>query len=742
MAEPANQRLSRQLKHRTELTLAEVSSAVRRNAWLALSVTVLSVCLAAAFSLSRTRIYEASATLQIDPHAPAPLGRGVEGVVELGAGNYWANVEYYNTQHELIRSLPVAEATVRQLGLHHDPSFFTNTLEAPDDSNISELKPTVAVERAAQLLQRRLAVAPNNESRLVTLHYLDASPQRASRVLDAVIRNYVTHNVNRAVDSTSSAVEWLDEQLESLKAELSESELALHEYKLQKQIASLGLDDQTGILKGEIAQLTTERTSVQARIQAAKARSAQLATIKAGTPDQVPNMELLSTSELNQLRSDYTMGLREKRALTSSGKGEQHPEVLALSARIATTEAAFNAEVENIKEGAARELAALRQEAEGLQGLLQTAEQQALELNLMEIEYRRLRRTKDNNEKLYGLVLERSKEAGLTQMLKVNNIHVLSSASTAEAPVSPRTGLILALGGVGGLVLGLLFAVGRDLLDRTIKSSEELEARLHLTPLGKVPRAAQPPSPSRAQRVRGAAEATMPALLARTNPSSAFAESIRSLRTNLLFMAPDKPFRRILMTSSGARDGKTTLSCALAITMAKTGHRVLLIDCDLRKPQLHTVFPEATVRASLSESLLEPAQLEGVDLSTDEKNLSVLPAGPRPPNPTELLHSQAFRHLLDRLDEQFDLLILDSPPLVVSDAAILSTFVDGTVLVARRGKSHRSDLVQAVRAINTVGGTIVGAVLNDARSGGDGYGYGYGQANADTADAGATGTRS
>ncbi len=725
---------------RMELSVGQVVSAFRRHIWLALSVLLLVLAAAAAFGVSRTKIYRATATLQIDPKPPTPLGQGVEGVVDLGTGTYWANVEYYNTQHALIHSLPVATSAVRELGLHHDPSFFSNTVEMPENSRTEGMKTEEAIQLAARTLKKRLTVSPKKESRLVHVSFDDAKPERASRVLDAVIRSYITHNVEKSVESTSSAVDWLDEQLEKLRGELAESELALHEYKLEKQIASVGIDDQTGILKREIAQLSERRTTLRAKIQAATARLQQLTKIKLSEPESIPQMELLESEVLADLRADYMASIQEKRALMGSGKGERHPDVLAVSERANATKRALGAEIQNIKDGARQELEALRQEESGIHQLLEQAEQKALELNLMEIEYNRLRRTKDNNEKLYGLVLERSKEAGLTQMLKVNNIQVLSPATTARTPVEPKMGLILAAGALAGLFFGLTTALAREQLDRSVKSLDELESRLGLTPLGAIPQVtppstAGPPGRRRKRRARNVA----PELLVHAEPKSSYAESVRGIRTNLLFMSPDHPFQRVLVTSAAPAEGKTTVACSLAITMAHAGHKVLLVDCDMRKPRLHIVFPEKEPRSTLSESLLNLSQFNPNSLSTEIAGLSILPAGPCPPNPTELLHSDIFQELLRRLDHSFDLLILDSPPLLVSDAAILSTRVDGAVLVARAGKSHINIVARAVRSVKAVGGNVIGGIMNAApqRRGGYGYGYeygyghgyGYGQAN-------------
>jgi succinoglycan biosynthesis transport protein ExoP len=278
---------------------------------------------------------------------------------------------------------------------------------------------------------------------------------------------------------------------------------------------------------------------------------------------------------------------------------------------------------------------------------------------------------------------------------------------------------------VAGLALGLGAALGRERLDRTIKTLEELEQRLHLVPLGSLPEVLGSVAIAKRRR-RHLSPGTPPELLTLEQPGSGFAENVRAVRTNLLFMSPDRPFRRLLITSAQPGEGKTTVASALAIAMAQAGQRVILVDCDLRRPRLHKIFAIQSGRSSLSESLLDPEHLDLSSTRTELPRLSILPAGPTPPNPAELLQSEAFRHLLTRLDDEFDLVLLDSPPLVVTDAAILATRVDGSVMVVRRGHSDRRDVLRAKRAILDVGGSLIGAVLNGVREADGRYGYGYG----------------
>ncbi len=701
--------------------LLDALSAVRKHALIAIGVTTCVTLCALAFALSQTKIYRATATIQIDPRPPRPLGESVETVTEVGSNSWWSAQEYYNTQNKIISSKRIAELVVRDLGLHRDLGFMTNSVHP------KELPYTPTPDDAAQVLRSRMSAVQLKESRLFEVTFEDADPARATRVLSAIVSAYMNNNLDTAAESTTHAVDWLSDQLEALRKELSDSELALHRFKLDKRITSVNLDDQTSTLQSEIRQIVQARADVRAEIQRASARLNEIRGISPEDPTSIPESQLLKSAQMGPLQADYQRVLRERNALLGAGKGENHPLVQAQTAQIEILVRAIRNELANIRAGAERDLAALKQQEGGLSGLLATAEKKALELNLLQIEYARLARTKDNNEKLFGLVLERTKEAGLTKMLRVNNIQIVDQPATGPHPVKPRVGLILATGGLMGLMLGLLGALLRERLDRTIKTSADLETRFDLTVLGSVP-TAEALSPRDKKRANSG-EATKVHLSVATDPRSALAEDVRAIRTNLLFMSPDRPFRRLLLTSPGPAEGKTTVTACLGIAMAQTGHRVLLIDCDLRRPRLSTLFENQGPSSTLSETLIHPATLNLDSLSTGIAGLSLLPAGPPPPNPTELLHSAALRELLDRLGESFDVLLLDTPPLIVTDAAVLSSVVDATIMVVREAETEYPAITRALRTLRDVNARIAGAVFNATSHRRKGYGYyGYGYA--------------
>ncbi len=678
-------------------SLEHLWRAVHKGKWLILAVATVVSAAAAFYTLGQTKVYRAVAVLQIDPTPVSPLGGDVQAVVTMGADNFFTNQEYYATQYRVLKSRRTATDAVKDLGLHRDASFVRNEATSAGTE--------VPVAVAADALLSRLSVDPIKESRLVTVSFDDADPERARRVLSAVINSYLERNVDDVAQSNTTASKWLQEQLVKLKKDLEKSELALHEYKKEKRILSVSLDDQNNMLGEEIKQLNSALTQVRTRREHVQSRAQELAKVDSDDPVALPAKELLSNGLLTALRENYIRAKSDLASIRNSGKGDNHPEVKASAAKVATTREALLKEMQNVRGSVKGDLRALTREAGGLKRLNDAAKQRALDINILEIKYRRLERTKANNEKLFGVVLERTKESQLASMMRFNNIRVVEEARATAQPVKPRVPLNIGIGVMVGVFLGLLAAFGRDQLDRSVKTSDDVERELALPFLGSLPLSGGAGTSKRDHSER-------PEIQAHEHPTSALAEAARGIRTNLLFMSPDKPYSRLLVTSPSPGEGKTTVASTIAIAMAQAGQRVLLLDCDLRRPRVHRVFG-LTNDVGVTSVTIDPARLDLELMKTEIDNLSVLPSGPRVPNPAEFLQSDALTSLLDQLGEQFDRVVIDSPPAsIVSDATILGTRVDGVVFVVRSSKTQRDVAKKALRSMTDVGVPVVGCVLN------------------------------
>lgn len=707
-------------------TLLDLWRVLRKQWWLLLSLSLAGAAAAAFHSMGSTKIYLATTTIQIDPAPPKPLGQEVQNVVEVGAGSYANNLEYYRTQYDILTSRSLTMKTVKRLALHRDTSFLANQpSSAPLPGAFTERAFTEDDARAA--LGKRLSVIPKRDSRLVQISFEDADPERAKRVLRTLIEIYIDDNVDGALASSNIAAQWLDEQLQKLKGELSDNELSLYSYKRDNQILSVSLDDQGNMLRDEMQHLNQALTRVRTELETLQSRVDQLKHVDVTDPLDVPVQELLGSSVLSAMRADYVRARQRLRELVEGGKGDRHPEVLAAGSTVEISRTALLAEVNNIQQALGRDLAAKRQESEGLGKLFGRAKDRAQDLNRLGLEYKRLERAKNNTEKVYSLVLERAKESDLTRYMRFNNIRVIDDAFVSGRPIKPSTSFNVAMGSMLGLVFGLFAAFGRNALDRTFQSTKDLEEQLGLPLLGALPKSGGAGGRIRSTRSDDGAQE----LVVHQTPHSNAAEAARALRTNLMFASPDKPPKILVVTSGGPFEGKTTVACWVATAIAQAGQRVLLLDCDLRRPRLHKIFKRRN-DTGISVVVMEEAKLEECVVTTEIPNLSLLTAGPSVPNPAELLQSDRFAQFLKRLASEYDRIVIDSPPVnAVTDAAILSTRTDGTLLVVRAHTTSRDAARHSVRTLRDVSPNLLGVVLNafDEKRGGyygyRGYSYGY-----------------
>ena len=709
-----------------------------RKHWVLLVLAILlGVGGSVAYTATRVRIYEAVATVQLDPQPLMPLGHRVgPGGTDTGAETFWSNEEYFQTQQQIILSRHIASLVVRKLGLERDAAFLANL------PNSNGLPPSTAtVDGAAEVLRARLTVAPVKDSRLTQVTLRDSDPARAQRLLSTLLEVYVEQNLDSSLDSANKTAEWLDTQLDKLKTDLESQEMELHDFKKRNNLLSVSFDDQSNMLRNQILQLNTKLTELKAHKEHVAAQLEVLNAVDPQDPSVIPQSELFGSTALMPLREKYSQALKEFSRLTSLGKGENHPEVVFAREEVLTSRTALLGELKNIRQGVSSDLKAVQQELAGVSSLYETAKTQALGLNLNELRYSRLRRSKDNTERVFGMVLERSSESGLSKVMPFNNVRVLDAPLRPGAPVLPRPLANLFVGVVLGAVLGLAGALARELLDRTARSVEDVEQELGISSVGSLPDTSLKAgasvlygsyygtSSSKKKHRQAEATSTEPPapmeLLIHTHPKSIVAEAARALCTNLLFMSPDQPFRSLLVTSAGPSEGKTTVAVSIAIGLAQTGRRVCLVDCDLRRPRIHSLFGRS-LDAGLTTALLDPSVIDTATTETVVPNLSVLPAGPTPPNPADLIHSQAFARLLQTLKERFDVVVIDSPPVcVVTDATIVSTQTEAVVLVVRKGQTRRDQARRALRTLTDVGARCAGFVMNAVTLQGQGYGYTY-----------------
>ncbi len=690
---------------------------VARRRWVILLTIALAALAAGLYTLRQPKVYQATASLIIDASAPRYLDNNqMPEVVESGTGTYWYNKEHYETQYKVIVSRAVSKRVVEKLGLDSDLVFLGLT----KITDPTALKAALPVVDATALLQSKIKVQPVKESRLVYVVIEDQDADRAALLANEVTQAYIAENLALKLRTTETASQWLEERLTDYEAKTKQTELAVYQFKKDADMLTTSLEDRQSMVSQRLNSFNLALTEVRTKLAGLRARVAAIHALRdAATNEDGHWAEGLAAAEDNLL-------IHQLKVRYASQKGEcaelqqrylsDHPKLAACLDKLRSTKQDLVHELTNIVRAAETDLSEGLAREKNLAALLNETKAEAFEVNKKQIEFDRLKREADNNQRLYDVVLKREKDIELSGLLRTSNVRVLDPARPNNVPVRPNVQAAFVVALLLGSIIGVGFAFALERVSDTISSQVEVEEKLGLPFLGIMPLIPDEGNPALFD------------LHIHRQPKSYVAECCRAIRTNLLFMSPDKPFKTLLVTSSGPQEGKSTSTVGLGVALAQSGDRVLIVDTDMRRPRIHKVFGMPNDKG-VSSVIVGEESLDSVVKTTEVHNLFVLPCGPIPPNPAELLHTKAFKELLTAVSSKFDRIILDSPPIgALTDAVVLSTEVDGVVLVLKAGKTPREAVKRATRLLLGVKAKLFGVILNkvdpsDPHSGGYFYAY-------------------
>jgi succinoglycan biosynthesis transport protein ExoP len=684
----------------TPLNVMRYLRAFWRRKWVVLGVAVLITGLAAAHTLRQPKVYSASTSLIIDVTAPRVLDNDVKELMADERSNYWFNKEYYGTQSQVITSRAVALRVVDKLGLQHNAAFLG--LSHLDEK--ARLQ-TMQGADAAGLLQSRISVLPVRDTRVVNIAVEDLDPQRAALLANEVAQAYMAENLALRLRTTESATQWLEERKVELERVSEASELALYDFKKNAEMLSVSPETKKSSVTERISSYEATLTQVRTKIAALQGRVEAIRQLQKSSQPGDETWAEAVPGQSDPTIHEYKRRYVEQRVACvelSERYLPEHPKMIECTSKLAVVREDFVRSLTNVVRKAETELAQAVAEEKNLMRTLAIAQDESFQLGRRQVEFEKMNREAENNRRLYESVSRRLKDIELSGLLRTTNVRVLDAARPSFAPIKPDVRRTVMFALMLGLVVGCGVVVLLEMLENTVSSQADVEERLGLAFLGFVP------------RVEGKAENPSERdLYVHRQPKSSVAECCRAIRTNLLFMSPDKPFKTLVVTSSGPQEGKSTTCIFLGVAMAQSGNRVLLLDTDMRRPRLHKAFGVPN-DVGISSLVVGEGSLDKAVKSTEVPNLFVLPCGPIPPNPAELLHTQAFADLLKAAGERFDRIVLDSPPLnAVSDSAVLATQADGVVLVLRAGKTNREAARRALRSLADVQAQMYGAILND-----------------------------
>ena len=678
----------------------------------------------AVFSVVRTYmaqpVYRASTTVQIERFTPRVMDYKD---VTPGETDYSDSVDFYTTNYELLKSRTLSERAVEDMGLRKplpaDAGKEPVGSKAPPTSLIEDIvtrlrrgPPPADVDAATKddnalvgAFQGSITVEPVRRSRLVRLHFDSTDPFFAAKAVNTLAQSFININLERRFEASAYAKTFLEEKLAQTKAKLEDSERDLVKFSREMEVFN-NLDDKQNIS----TQAVQEYSAAVGRAEQDRIKAEALYRQAQENPDSVPvardNRNIVDIKERKgKLEAEYQENLRTYKP--------GFPKMQALKNQIDETDRQLQTEYDRIRSAALSAYRGARAQETMLKERLSAGKQQMLDLQGRSIRYSILKREVDTNRELYNGLLSRLKEIGVAGGVGINNISVVDKAQVPLFPYKPDFGRSVSMGLAIGLIIGLLVAWLLEHLDDSIRFADDVERETGAAVLGVVPKM-KPVEPGK----------TRIALSPHLDPTSAFSEAYRSVRTALQFSTAHGAPRRLVVTSSSKHEGKSTTALALAINFAQMGKPVLLVDADLRNPVLHKLLQIDNDRG-LSNFLASDVGIMEVIHRTEIPGLFVMTTGPLPPNPVELVSSDKMAHMLEQAEEHFAHVVVDGPPVLgIADAIVLANQVENAVFVIESGRTRKGHAKAALKRLYQAGVHPIGVILTKIDAYNDLYGYG------------------
>jgi capsular exopolysaccharide synthesis family protein len=546
----------------------------------------------------------------------------------------------------------------------------------------------------AKDISNSIIVKPVKNSKIVDVSYMSPDPKLAALIVNAVAKAYMDEVLDIRMGSSQYALKWLTEKAEEERARLQKSEQALQEYMRDKDIATL--ENKLTMFPERVAEVATKLATAESKRKELETLYAQVKRL-ANNPEAIENLPAVASDPTMQsLRSQI---LKTEQTIMDYQKkyGEKHPAMVTTMGDLKILKEKKVEQIRRVTESIKNEYELAKASEENFRRFAGQTKAETLSIGEKFIQYGVLKREVETSRQLFDAIITRIKEQGVTQDIQTINAWVIEKAEIPKGPTTPKTGLNILLGLIAGLIGGVGLAFFIDYLDNTIKSPEEIDSRFDMPVLGMV----ELLSPE-----KGTIEEVV-----RKDPRSRIAENYRVIRTNILLSSAEKHPKNIVITSTSPQEGKTATAVNLAAILAQSGGPVLIMDADLRRPRIHKIFGIDN-NAGLSTYLAGESDISFVS-SKLIPNLSIVPAGPLPPNPSELLGSNRMKKLVASLEEKFDFIIWDSPPLfTVAESLVLCKMMNGTLFVTRAGKTTYEELGQGLKALDDIGARCLGVVIN------------------------------
>jgi succinoglycan biosynthesis transport protein ExoP len=716
-----------------ELTLRDLLMIYQRRRKIVVATAVSLFVLAVVYCAVCTRRYEASGIVQMQKESADAMG--LDSLMSSAAGGASdaldANIDL-QTQANILQSDTLAIRTIEALHMEDTYDFrphfslldsvlrlFTGARDADPPGATLENSP-LRRQRALKIFAKNLEVKPVSGTRLIEIHYTDPDPKLAAVVVNTLTKGLSEYSFQTRFDATNSASKWLGDQMGDLRKTSEDLQAKVVNLQRESGVYSLGTTDTQGreqAYSGVLDRLQQSTLALTAAEQnrilkgaiahAAETGDAEMLSGLAGNGAggaQAANSSLSLLQGLRQQEATEQASLQEAQAKF----GPSYPKLAEMRGNIAGLEHSIQQEIVRIRERAKSDYAVASQTEESTRAQFNEAKNQADVLNNKAIDYAIAREEAEQSRSLYEDLLKRLNEAGVLEGLQSSNITVVDPGRVPAKPVKPNVPLYLLIALSGGLFLGICGALLADALDNKINTVSDLETEIGESVLGLLPDVAE----------------TAGRALILDDPQSPYVEALRAMRTGILLSQSDAPPKVILVTSSLASEGKSTTSINLAISLAQTDKKTLIVDADLRRGTLRRAL---RLHHSTGFSDLLAGRCDSPQIHTVEgvPNLYVVVAGSKTPNPSELLGSAALRNWIERWRSDYDFVVLDSAPVLpVTDTVNLNTLVDVTIVLARSGLTEKPQIARSYNLLRRGGKHFVGLVLNGLAIRDESY-YGY-----------------
>ncbi|MDP3029165.1 MAG: polysaccharide biosynthesis tyrosine autokinase [Deltaproteobacteria bacterium] len=670
------------------------------------------VGIVAVYLFSATPIYKGTAQLlfELERNQTLNFAEGGVAVIQMEDPS-----KYFNTQKEIVQSRAFADRVVRKLQLQNNPYFLKlkekekNNLWAVIDKEIKSIFPEKvkpanpfqdyrfkqeADPHLTNIVLGNIELEIGRQNNIMKISYYAANPGVAASVANGIAEAFIEHNLDIRVKPYRDAVEWLSARLVESRGMVLDTEKVLQQYKEGKGVVSF--EAKENVITQQLQELISQLVQTESIRQEAEIRYNQLGSV-IDNPDRLTTVpEVMNNLVIQGLRNEE-LNVKKQLSELSDKYGPKHPQVIKLHSQLDTVQKNIIAEARKMLNAAKTSHEIAKSRENSLRRTIDAQKQEVFNLTRKAIDFNVLAGESESNRRFYELLLKKYQEASLSSGINISNVQIVDSAVMPGSPVKPKKGSSFLLAVMVGIFGGVSAAFFTDYMDDTIKTAEDVDKKLDLPFLGVVPLTNGKHGP----------------IFMTSDPKSAIAESFRTIRTGLMLSSAAKQLKVILVTSATPNEGKTTTAANLAVAMSQMGERVLIVDGDMRRHNLHELFG-LNNELGISDVIMDYGNLSKAIISTDKHpNLDIISAGMQAPNPSELLGSEKMKEFIAQMRERYDRVILDSPPIFAfSDSLILSSLADGVIIVVWGGKTSRDIIQKSMQPLKGISAKILGAVLN------------------------------